>query len=82
LQLRKAALTHAQTYLLLSVEATWVCIPIGNIETFLATVYKSPKRLWSDTDITEIPGFRNNSIPVGDMESTLFGIVKFQTPQA
>jgi hypothetical protein len=39
---------------LLSVEATGVCIPIRNTEMFLEAVYKSPQRLWSDTDITEL----------------------------
>jgi exonuclease III len=29
---------------LLSVEATWICIPIGNSEILLASVYKSPGR--------------------------------------
>jgi hypothetical protein len=33
---------------LLSVEATWVCIPIANSEMLLAAVYKSPQGLWSD----------------------------------
>jgi hypothetical protein len=33
---------------LLSVEATGVCIPIGNTEMLLAAVYKSTQRLWSD----------------------------------
>jgi hypothetical protein len=37
---------------LLSVEVTGICIPIGNTEMFLAAVYKSLQRLWSDTDIT------------------------------
>jgi hypothetical protein len=36
---------------LLSVEATGFCIPIGNTEMFLTTVYKSPQRLCSDADI-------------------------------
>jgi hypothetical protein len=36
----------------LSVEATGVCIPIGNTEIFLEVAHKCPQRLWSDTDIT------------------------------
>jgi hypothetical protein len=34
---------------LLSAEATGACIPIGNTEIFLAYLYKSLQRLWSDT---------------------------------
>jgi hypothetical protein len=52
---------------LLSVETRGVCIPIGNTEMLLAAVYKSPQRLWTDTDITELLGFRNKSILVGDL---------------
>jgi hypothetical protein len=37
----------------LSVEATWVCISTEITEMLLAAVYKSPQRLWSDTDIIE-----------------------------
>jgi hypothetical protein len=50
----------------LSVEATGVYIPIGNTEMFLAAPYKSPQRLFSDIDITELLGFRNRSILAGD----------------
>jgi hypothetical protein len=39
---------------LVSVEATAVCIPIGNSEVLLAAVCKSPGRAWSDADITEL----------------------------
>jgi hypothetical protein len=39
---------------LVSVEATGVCIPIGNSEVLLASVYKSPGCAWSDADITEL----------------------------
>jgi hypothetical protein len=54
---------------LLSVEATGVCIPIGNTEMFLAAVHKSPQRLWSDTDITELLSFRNKTILAGDLNT-------------
>jgi hypothetical protein len=37
-----------------SVEATGVCIPIGNSKVLLATVYKSPGRAWNDANITEL----------------------------
>jgi hypothetical protein len=54
---------------LVSVEATGVCIPIGNIEILLAAVYKSPGRAWSDTDITELLSFRPKSILAGDLKA-------------
>jgi hypothetical protein len=72
LQLRKASLTLAST-----ICRRGVCIPIGNTEMFFTAVYKSPQILWSDTNITELLDFGNNS-----MQSTLFGIVNFKTNQA
>jgi hypothetical protein len=54
---------------LLSVEATGMCIPIGNTEMLLAVVYKALQRLWSDTDITELLGFRSKSILGGDLNA-------------
>jgi hypothetical protein len=51
LQLKKG-ISHTCVNLppLLSVEAIGVCIPTGYNEMFCAAVYKSPQRLWSDTD--------------------------------
>jgi hypothetical protein len=46
--------TCADLASLFLVKAAGVCIPIGNTEMFLAAVLKSPQRLWSDTDITEL----------------------------
>jgi hypothetical protein len=43
---------------LVSVEATGVCILIGNSEILRASVYKSPGRAWSDADISELLSFR------------------------
>jgi exonuclease III len=54
---------------LLSAEATGVWIPIGNTEMLHASVYKSPQRLWGDTDNTELLGFRNKSILAGDLNA-------------
>jgi hypothetical protein len=54
---------------LVSVEATGVCIPIGNSEVLLEAVYKSPGRAWSDTDITELLGFRPKPILAGDLNA-------------
>jgi hypothetical protein len=73
LQLRKISLTLASTSPLISVEATGVCFPIGNAEIFLAAIYtrKSPQGLWSDTDITELLGFRNKSILAVDLNAKL-----------
>jgi hypothetical protein len=44
----------------LSVEATGVCIPIGNTEMFLVAVYKS-------SDIAGLLGFRNKSTLASDL---------------
>jgi hypothetical protein len=41
-----------------SVEATGVCIHIGNSDFLLAAVYKSPGHAWSDADITELLIFK------------------------
>jgi hypothetical protein len=57
--------TYVDLLPLLSVEKTAVCIPIGNTEMLLASVYKSPLRAWRDADITELLNFRAKSILVG-----------------
>jgi hypothetical protein len=51
---------HVNLPPLVSVEATGVCIPIGNSEVLLAAVYKSPARAWSDADISELLSFDLN----------------------
>jgi exonuclease III len=55
--------------LLVSVEATGVCIPTGNSEVLLAPVYKSPGRSWSDADFIELLSFRCRSILAGDLNA-------------
>jgi hypothetical protein len=50
---------------LVLVEATGVCIPIGNSEILLESIYKSPGRVWSEADITQLLGFRRKSILAG-----------------
>ncbi|PNF22596.1 hypothetical protein B7P43_G12673 [Cryptotermes secundus] len=60
---------HVDLPPLVSVEATGVCIPIGNSEVLLAAVYKSPGRAWSDSDITELLSFRRKSILAGDLNA-------------
>jgi hypothetical protein len=72
--------SHINLPSLVSVEATRVCIPIGNSEVLLAAVYKSPGRAWSDANITELLSFRPKSILAGDLNAkSHFGILRFQT---
>jgi hypothetical protein len=54
LQSGKASPNHVDLIPLVSVEATGVCIPIGNREILLAAVYKSPGCTWSYADIAEL----------------------------
>jgi hypothetical protein len=54
---------------LVSIEATGVCIPIGNSEFMLAAVYKSPGRAWSDADVIELLSFRHKSVLAGDLNA-------------
>jgi hypothetical protein len=53
----------------LSAEVTDICMPIANIEMFLAAVYKPLQRLWSDTHITELLDFRNKSILASGLDA-------------
>jgi hypothetical protein len=49
---------------------------------FLAAIYKSPQKLWSDADVIGQLGFRNKLIRAGDLKAKhMFGIVKVGTPQ-
>jgi hypothetical protein len=50
-----------------SIEATWVCIPIGNSEVLLAAIYKSPRNTWNGTVITEFFSRGHKSILEGDL---------------
>jgi hypothetical protein len=54
---------------LVSIEATGICIPIGNCEVLLAAVYKSPNRSWCDTDITDLLGFRKKCVLARDLNA-------------
>jgi hypothetical protein len=49
---------HVDLPPLLSVEETEVCIPVGNDVVLLAAVYKSPGRLWNNTDILKLLSFK------------------------
>jgi hypothetical protein len=60
---------HVDLPPLVSVEATGVCIPIGNSEVLLAAVYKSPGHAWSDADIIELISLRPKSILEGDLNA-------------
>jgi hypothetical protein len=60
---------HVDLPPLVSVEATGVYIPIGNSQVFLAAVYKSPGRAWSDADITELLCSKPKSILAGDLNA-------------
>jgi hypothetical protein len=60
---------HVDLPPLVSVEATGVCIPIGYSEMFLAAVYKSQGRAWSDADIIELLSLRSKSILAGDLNA-------------
>jgi hypothetical protein len=50
-----------------SLEATGVCIPIGNSELLLANAYKCPGKAWRDADIIELLQFRRKSVLAGDL---------------
>jgi hypothetical protein len=52
-----------------SVEATGVCIPLGNRDVLLEAVYKSPGRAWNDADIIELLSFRQKSVLAGDLNA-------------
>jgi hypothetical protein len=66
---------HVDLSLLVIIEATGVCIPIGNSEVLLAAVCKSPGHVWNDADITELLSFRCKSLLAGDLKLNIhFGI--------
>jgi hypothetical protein len=60
---------HVDLPPLMSIEATGVCIPIGNREILLAAVYRSPGSAWIDEDITELLSFRKKCILTGDLNA-------------
>jgi hypothetical protein len=60
---------HVDLRPLVSVEATGVCIPIGNREILLAAVYKSLGRPWNDADIADILSLRHKCILAGDLKA-------------
>jgi hypothetical protein len=66
---RKVSHSYVDLPLLVSVEATGVCIHIGNIKVLLAAVYKSPCRAWNNADITKLLSFRRKSILAGALNA-------------
>jgi hypothetical protein len=63
--------SHVGLSPLLLIEATGVCIPIGDSEVLriLAAVYKSPGHALNDTDITEFLSCRRKSLLAGDLNA-------------
>jgi hypothetical protein len=60
---------HVDLPPLISIEATGVCIPIGNSELMLADAHKSPGRALSDANIIELLIFRNKSVLARDLNA-------------
>jgi hypothetical protein len=60
---------HVDLPPLASMQATGVCILIGNSEVLLAAVYQLPGYAWNDADIIELLSFRRKSILVGDLNA-------------
>jgi hypothetical protein len=60
---------HVDLPPLISIEATGVCILIGNSEILLAYIYKSPGRAWTDADIMKLLSFRRKAILAGDLNA-------------
>jgi hypothetical protein len=54
---------------LISIEATAVCIPVGNKEILPAAVYRSLVRNWCDTDIIELPDLSKKAVLAGDLNA-------------
>jgi hypothetical protein len=59
---------HGYLPLLVSVEATGICISVGNDAVLLAAVYKSPDRPWNNTDIIELC-FKSKTILASDLRA-------------
>jgi hypothetical protein len=61
--------SHVDLPPLISIEATGVCITIGNSEFLLATVYRSPGRAWIEVDITKLLSFSKKFFLAGDLNA-------------
>jgi hypothetical protein len=60
---------HVDLSLLAAIEATGVCIPIGNSEVLLSAVCMSPRHAWNDADIIELLSFIQKSVLAGDLNA-------------
>jgi hypothetical protein len=60
---------HIELPALVSVEATGVCITVGNVVVLLAAGYKSPDPPWNNTDIHKPVGFNDKTILAGDLNA-------------
>jgi hypothetical protein len=54
---------------LISIEATGICVPIGNSEVLLAAVYRPPGELRSDAVVINVLNLRNKSPLAGDLNA-------------
>jgi hypothetical protein len=52
---------------LVLIEATGICVLIGNREVLLAAVYKAPGRAWNVADVTVLLNVRKKSLLAGDL---------------
>jgi hypothetical protein len=55
-------LYHVDLPPLAAVEATGVCVPIGNSEVLLAVVSMPPGHTWNDADIIKLLSFRQSLV--------------------
>jgi hypothetical protein len=69
----RKGIPHSHVYLPppVSIEATGICIPLGNTELLLAA--------WNDADTIELLNFRRKSVLAGDLNGK--HPAQFQTPQ-
>jgi hypothetical protein len=54
---------------LVSIEATAICIPIGNKEILFAALYKPPDRAWSKSVVIGLLNFKNKSRLAGNLSA-------------
>jgi hypothetical protein len=60
---------HVELLPLVSVEATGVCIPVGNNIVLLAAVYKSPGPPWDSMDIFKLLGLKRKTLCSSDLNA-------------
>jgi hypothetical protein len=57
---------HVDLPPLVSIEATGLCIPLGDSEVLLAAAFKSPGHAWNHADVTVLLSFRHKALLAGD----------------